>query len=319
MLENDLPGDIKCIDEKAKVHVQEGLIRTVADLDCFVIKMVSYPTLNYEARYLTVSSPQARESFSVDQNWVQSSLRKAIEIGSASLKKALKNWSFQKRYINLALYLGLQPNKAAVMSCIKANPKSSIALELRMLSNALDLQNTAFEQNHSSIPVGSQRPTSSPPANSGSCMSRQTFQRSENGYSALQTHTLLNSSPMQQSHTPLTNRSPSIVPKMNMNYQPTRHKGGIQKRKQSQKPKRIVPLSELCCPHCDKVYLTISNKNRHVRETHPVTEMQYASPRIRYSCGQGCGGTYTLERSRDNHERTTCRNRVSEDRVAAFI
>lgn len=41
MLENDLPGDIKCIDEKAKVHVQEGLIRTVADLDCFVIKMVS--------------------------------------------------------------------------------------------------------------------------------------------------------------------------------------------------------------------------------------------------------------------------------------
>ncbi|KAH8588801.1 hypothetical protein B0O99DRAFT_677145 [Bisporella sp. PMI_857] len=104
--------------EDAKRDIHGGYILTIDQLDTYLY------------RKATSSQP-------LDQISDLSSVQKAIQIGSANLKNALKHWSLRKRFMNLSTYLSLLSEDIPAISCVNMHPASSFAADLENLSIAL--------------------------------------------------------------------------------------------------------------------------------------------------------------------------------------
>ena len=259
------------------------------------------------------------------QVWDQSSMRKVIETGSVSLKKALKHWTIRKSLTYMTVYHGLQPTFASVTSCIDDNPNSSIATDLRELSYSL--QKTNISPNGGiSTPVSLQASqtstsTSTTPLTSGSMTQHkspvQTYTDGETTFSPPQAWSPVSSSYVPQSTLP-------------MSQEPSPHLRAIsipRPRKHANRIRKKPPPEDRTCEVCNLVLASVGNKNRHVDDKHqPVNGSgggdglsQESSPaagspsgmlaRKLHFCQLGCGARYAQARNRDVHERKQCRKR----------
>ncbi|KAH8776026.1 hypothetical protein F5882DRAFT_408657 [Hyaloscypha sp. PMI_1271] len=292
--------------EEARSRIRAGSIRTVAGLDDFMYY-------------------KALSSMPLGQVWDESSMRKVIEIGSVSLKKALKHWTTQKSLTYMTVYHGLQPTVASVTSCIDDNPNSSIATDLRELSYSLRKINIS-PIGVISTPVSLQTSqtstsTSTTPLTSGSMTQHkspvQTSADSETAFSPPQAWSPVSSSYVPQSTLP-------------MSQEPSPHLRAIsipRPRKHANRIRKQPPPEGRTCKLCGLVLSSVGNKNRHVGDKHPPVNgsgggdglSQESSPvtgspsgmlaRKLHFCKFRCGARYTQARNRDDHEKKQCRNR----------
>ena len=73
----------------------------------------------------------------LNEAWDQSLMCKVFKTGAVNLMSALKHWTMQKSLNYMAVYHGLQPTFSSLSGCIKSNPNSPIAADLRVLSCSL--------------------------------------------------------------------------------------------------------------------------------------------------------------------------------------
>jgi hypothetical protein len=247
-------------------------------------------------------------------------MRKGIEIGSVSLKKALTRWTMRKSLTYLTIYHGLQPTLLSLTSCIDGNPASSIAADLRELWSSFQTSSISSVSGIStpaslqtSPPSASTRTT---PVTSGSMAQResptQTTTDGETSFSSPQAWSPVSSCHVPQSQLPISQEpSPSMraisVPR------PRKHVNSIQKKQRA--------LEDRTCEVCGKSFPSVGNKNRHVVDMHTYSNSlagggaltQEPSPgtssplgmlqRKSYVCQFGCGSRYTQARNRNDHEK----------------
>jgi len=255
-------------------------------------------------------------------------MRKVIEIGSVSLKKALKRWTMRKSLTYLTVYHGLQPTFASVTSCIDDNPNSSIAIDLRELSYSLQNINIS-PVSGISTPVSLQTPqtstsTSTTLVTSGSMAQHESPAQmntdGETTFSPQQTWSPVSSSHVSQSQLPIS-QEPSPNKRAISVPRPRKHANRIRKQ---------PPPEDRTCKVCNLMLSSVGNKNRHVDDKHPHVDVsgsgsglsQESSPvtgspgspsgtlvRKPHFCRFNCGARYAQARNRDDHEKKQCRMR----------
>jgi hypothetical protein len=252
-------------------------------------------------------------------------MRKIIETGSVSLKKALKHWTVRKSLTYMTVYHGLQPTIASLTRCIGGNPNSSIATDLRELSYSLqEISNSPIDG--ISTPVSqktsqSSTSTSTTPSTSGSMTQHkspvQTNTDGETAFSPPQAWSPVSSSYVPQSTLPMS-QEPSPHLRAISIPRPRKHVNRIRKK---------PPLEDRTCKVCGLVLSSVGNKNRHVDDKHQPANgsgggdglSQESSPvtgspsgmlvRKPHFCRFHCGARYAQARNRDDHERKQCRKR----------
>jgi hypothetical protein len=252
-------------------------------------------------------------------------MRKVIETGSVSLKKALKHWITRKSLTYMTVYHGLQPTVASVTSCIDDNPNSSIATDLRELSYSLQKINIT-PTGGISTPVSQQTAqtstsASTTPSASGSMTQHkspvQTYTDGETTFTPPQAWSPESSSYVPQSKPP-------------MSQEPLPHLRAIsipRPRKNANRIRKKSPPEHRTCEVCGLVLSSVGNKNRHVDDKHqPIntsgggdglsqeSSLVTGSPsgmlvRKPHFCRFYCGARYAQARNRDDHERKQCRKR----------
>jgi hypothetical protein len=252
-------------------------------------------------------------------------MRKVIETGSVSLRKALKHWTVRKSLTYMTVYHGLQPTFVSVTSCIDDNPNSSIATDLRELSSSLQKINIS-PIGEISTPVSQQTAqtsasTSTTPLTSGSMTQHkspvQTNSDGETTFSPPQAWSPVSSIYVPQSELP-------------MSQEPSPHLRAIsipRPRKHANRIRKKPPPEDRTCKVCGLVLSSVGNKNRHVDDKHqpvngsdggdglphessPVTgPLSGMLARKPHFCRFHCGARYAQARNRDEHEKNQCRMR----------
>ncbi|KAL5313476.1 hypothetical protein ACEPPN_019209 [Leptodophora sp. 'Broadleaf-Isolate-01'] len=278
--------------EEARSKIQDGRIRTVAELDNFMYH-------------------KALSSMPLNEAWDQSLMRKVIETGSVFLRSALKHWTMQKSLTYMAVYHGLQPTLLSLSGCIKSNPTSSISADLRLLSNSMR-EVVHYPCGGISTPISMQTPGTSKSPNVTPGGSGELAQTVSPAHANTDGDV---SSWSPQAWSPVASR-PIPRPKPSQHLRPS---SITQPRKHNNKVQKPPGAEDRrTCPKCGKVLATVTNKNRHVIDKHPESPGQEraaagspagATVPIFHFCRLQCGARYAQARNRNDHEKKACKRR----------